>query len=536
MELASYPIGESSPDLPQGWHKTESTTDLLEVTSGVGRAVEAPEPAEPATPTVQTSLLAGLYQRVPLLSEPASYVLVVLIVLAVLAGVGASLGGAELFEWAMAFAWLGLGAAVPTALLSLKRSPQSTLLGLSFDRVAALHRWLGAITVLCITLHMGLCFLAGGITEDDEGDTEEGDVNATAPADDSGPKEASVQDVFIELDPIYVFGFFSWLALAVLTLTALPPVRRLAYEVFKYPHLVLVLAFFILGILHQDGVLPFAICVLAPVALDKAVQFYFSRTRHTAAVDYCASGIVKVSFPRCTVSSAVGQYVLVNFPAVSYVQWHPFSLTSSPLATNDQISIRAAGGFTRAVADVAQAAERDHVPLYVRVDGPFGGFSFNMEQHPVAVLIAGGVGVTPMINVLRSVYNLVNEPKYTDQDPGVDVVARQHIYLVWCITQEDHYNWFEDILSAAQRASSLGDVPALHLEVHVTRKTTCQAPLRSGRPDVARRVDEIVSKHGKPTSVFACGPAAMVDAAWDASTRLLRSGHEVSFHRESYQF
>jgi 3-phenylpropionate/trans-cinnamate dioxygenase ferredoxin reductase subunit len=76
---------------------------------------------------------------------------------------------------------------------------------------------------------------------------------------------------------------------------------------------------------------------------------------------------------------------------------HPFSFSSS--AAQPQrlaFTIKALGDFTSRIQDV-RPGER------VYLDGPHGGFS--IERHPHAtgyVFIAGGIGVTPIMSMLRT--------------------------------------------------------------------------------------------------------------------------------------
>lgn len=76
---------------------------------------------------------------------------------------------------------------------------------------------------------------------------------------------------------------------------------------------------------------------------------------------------------------------------------HPFSFSGSALV-KDRLSftIKELGDFTSSIKDLTSGDR-------VFVDGPFGAFS--VDRHPKAkafVFIAGGIGITPMMSMLRT--------------------------------------------------------------------------------------------------------------------------------------
>lgn len=75
---------------------------------------------------------------------------------------------------------------------------------------------------------------------------------------------------------------------------------------------------------------------------------------------------------------------------------HPFSFSSSPDPSGRvAFTIKARGDFTRSVAGIAPGTR-------AYLDGPHGLFTPARHDGPGFVLIAGGVGITPVISMIRT--------------------------------------------------------------------------------------------------------------------------------------
>jgi predicted ferric reductase len=78
------------------------------------------------------------------------------------------------------------------------------------------------------------------------------------------------------------------------------------------------------------------------------------------------------------------------------IQEHPFSFSSSALEKDRlALSIKALGDFTSQVHKI-QPGTRAYL------DGPYGVFSIDYHPAPGYVFVAGGVGITPIMSMLRT--------------------------------------------------------------------------------------------------------------------------------------
>lgn len=93
---------------------------------------------------------------------------------------------------------------------------------------------------------------------------------------------------------------------------------------------------------------------------------------------------------------APGQFVWLRLRPSLWAEQHPFTIASSATrAVRLCFTIRETGGFTTRLAKLQPGTR-------VWLDGPHG--SFSLDHHPTTglVLIAGGVGITPMMSMLRT--------------------------------------------------------------------------------------------------------------------------------------
>jgi predicted ferric reductase len=151
---------------------------------------------------------------------------------------------------------------------------------------------------------------------------------------------------------------------------------------------------------------------------------------------------------------------------------HPYSLSEAPQGDSFRITVKNLGDHT---------AKFGQIPVGTRVfaEGPFGVFTDDSRTEDKALLIAGGIGITPVRALL-------------EQMDG-DLVA---LYRV--VRQEDIV--FADELDrlAETRGAKVNYVVGDHATAE-GRSLLSPGHLKELVPDIAER------------DVFLCGPVAMID-------------------------
>ena len=181
-----------------------------------------------------------------------------------------------------------------------------------------------------------------------------------------------------------------------------------------------------------------------------------------------------------------GQFAWLNLSASPWIlQDHPFSISSSPaVLPRIEMTIKPLGDFTGTISEtpVGQTAW---------LDGPFGVFS--IDRYPDApgfVYVAGGIGITPVMSMLRSL---------------ADQKDRRPLWLFYANPDWDSVTFREELVELESRL----DLTV----VHIVENPSPDYSGLTGRLDEAilrRRLPE-----GRPADFryFLCGPVPLTDAA-----------------------
>lgn len=90
-----------------------------------------------------------------------------------------------------------------------------------------------------------------------------------------------------------------------------------------------------------------------------------------------------------------GQFFIVRFlDKKRWWQAHPFSLSKYPDGKTLRLSIKASGDFTETIKSIQPGTK-------LLVEGPYGVFTKNLSQKNKVLLIAGGIGITPIRGIIE---------------------------------------------------------------------------------------------------------------------------------------
>jgi hypothetical protein len=260
---------------------------------------------------------------------------------------------------------------------------------------------------------------------------------------------------------------------------------------------------------------------------------------------------------------SAGQYILLQVPKASWLQWHPFTI-SACRGNILQVHVKFDGDWTNSLRDLASEDNE----FRVGIDGPFGAPAQRFYDYDYAIIVGGGIGITPFSAILtdleesfkserdpwserrrsrslsrpgsRRSSRVGSEVEHADTQQPKCSNPERRVDFHWTVREKNHLLWFSSLLNRAidgsHRLAREGKLD-LNINTHITAKrknisvhvfrylldsyrtetapysalTGLKQPSHFGRPDF----DAILEKHfrelvdagikEKKVGVFYCG-------------------------------
>ena len=274
-------------------------------------------------------------------------------------------------------------------------------------------------------------------------------------------------------------GYIMLTALMAMVFTSIEKPRRANYERFWYTHHMFII-FFIFWSVHGE------FCMIkndrAPYCNGVGVfyQYWLAggfaylleriarevRGRHKTYISKVIqhpSNVCEIQIKKENCRTKAGQYIFLNCPEVSLWQYHPFTLTSAPEEDYISVHVRIVGDFTKKLSRVlgcewdkakgdgaiVKSIDEEGIDPSLRrvlprvyVDGPFGSASEDVFKFEVAILVGGGIGVTPFASILKSIWYRMNYPQ--------GKTRLRKVYFFWVCRDFGTLEWFRSLLMAIE--------------------------------------------------------------------------------------
>ena len=438
---------------------------------------------------------------------------------------------------------LALVSMVPLIIFAGRNNPLIGLLQVSFDTYNLLHRWMGRVVVLETVIHFG----AWAYVQIADGGWD-------------SVKHKVTSDVFI------TSGTVGSLALALILVLSLSPVRHAFYETFLNTHIILAVVAFIGTLVHCasatiPGGLPqlsWIVAIFVIWMLERAARMlrliycnWSSRGYAEAIVEPmpCEATRVTIHLPRF-VDVQPGQHAYLRFAGVSPWESHPFSIAwfehhyeeilptdekdkrklQKPTGTTVSFVIGAQTGFTRQLYDKACKTQARAVTMRAAVEGPYAGHH-SLDSYGHCVLFAGATGITHQVSFLRHLIDGYN----------AGIVAVRRVTLVWIVRDYDMLEWARPFMDKILRMPGRRDI--VRIKVFITRPKSASQIQSSnsttvhifpGRPNIPMLLSKEVMEQMGAMVVTVCGPGGLADDVRDAVRKVQDERQVVDFIEESF--
>ncbi|EFX03008.1 ferric reductase-like protein [Grosmannia clavigera kw1407] len=450
---------------------------------------------------------------------------------------------------------------VPLVLLASRNNPLISMLRISFDTFNIVHRWVGRTVAIETIIHT----IAWMVVQ----------VN------DGGWPSVSFKIIH---DSFIASGTVGVVALTVLVVVSVSPLRHAFYETFLATHILLAIIILACTWIHcatasiAGGLpeLPYVVAIIILWVVERlarvALSAYSSWSRHgwaDAVVEALPGETCRVTvhLPRY-VNVRPGTHAYLRFLNIAPWQCHPFSIAwvkHNPRFDNDDILpvsvkeaqseqqifmeasvdghnkkthllrtsvsfiISAQHGFTRKLYDRAREQGQQAITLKALFEGPYAGHH-SLDSYGHVVLVAGASGITHQISYLRHLI----------EGYAAGTVATRRISFIWVVRDQEAFEWIRPWMDEILRLPHRAEV--LHIRLFVTRPkhalkmypASRSVQVFPSRPNISTLLKKEVAEQKGAMCVTVCGSGAMADDVRAAVRDVLDEGTVVDFVEESF--
>ncbi len=154
-----------------------------------------------------------------------------------------------------------------------------------------------------------------------------------------------------------------------------------------------------------------------------------------------------------------GQFAFFTFPSISKKEQHPFTLSSHPHEDTLRITVKGLGDYTNDLASKLKIQDT------VIVEGPYGKFSSSYSKEKEQIWIAGGIGITPFLSLVKDYYtnkvtlywcvNNKNEAPYKKELEKIALQNPLFEFILWDSSEKGHITVDDLSLREPQKKSYL---------------------------------------------------------------------------------
>ena len=162
-----------------------------------------------------------------------------------------------------------------------------------------------------------------------------------------------------------------------------------------------------------------------------------------------------------------GDYVYINCPWISNLEWYPFSIISPSNDENVVMNIKANTRWPNKVykETLKMYSDINSKELSIRIDGPYGSISDSITNNENIIIVGAGNGVSKFASILQ---DLAIRNKNRQEKINV-----KNLYFIWLSEDNYYFEWFKKLLFDLQNTYDL-DIFKYH--IYFVDKTASMLP------------------------------------------------------------
>lgn len=243
-----------------------------------------------------------------------------------------------------------------------------------------------------------------------------------------GSCDSETEKLHVEM----MYGFGSLFVMIFMSIFAIEYVRRRYFELFYYTHQLFRLMIIFLCF-HYGKTMLYLLPGIVMILIDKTIGYLAVFGSTKAASKALTKDIIELRIPKDpTTYCEAGQYVFVNVPAVSVLQWHPITVTWAT-ETEMAIHIKSRGEETWTQHVFDHVWSRDGY-INVKMDGFYGSNhieSLGLMKRDAVMFFCGGCAITFPFNIIMELCS---------------ANATIPVSLTWVTRTREEYSAFKELL------------------------------------------------------------------------------------------
>ncbi|OQR89205.1 transmembrane protein, partial [Thraustotheca clavata] len=312
-----------------------------------------------------------------------------------------------------------------------------------------------------------------------------------------------------------------------LIIVSYEPIRRKFYSNFYMHHRIFSLLAILTIMIHSTVVRYAMIVPLISYGLSGVLRLRAFCQRYDATAEIGEGSIVILTLPSTKRTSQWAQgmnpssYFYIQVPSISVVEWHPFSAVVTPMSDTITFYLKTMGKgkFVDSLYNVVKTrTNHGRATIPVLIGGPYGKLSVDILQYQVVILVAGGIGITPMLSLVNQFRNKQGK-------------AGGVFHLYWTVREVNSLLMVDkQMYPLPQSLVHKFYVTAASTEGQITTSSGLQQHYYAKRP-VWDELINPVAFVGKSVCVLTCGPGQLTR---DIQRVARQCGYD--FHKEEFEF